>query len=282
MPDVAAKLPLSACVITRDEAANLPACLETLAFCDDVVVVDSGSADETVALARAARARVLERDWPGMIAQKNRAADAARHDWVLSVDADERVSPRLEAAIREVFARPESERRPGYEMAWETWALGGPVRSDRGRARWKLRLFDRRRGRWEGREPHGHVRVDGPTARLGGPLRHHTYRDLSHHVQKIDAYTEAAAEAFHEEGRGTTFGLLVRPPAAFLRTYVLRGGFRDGVRGLVIAAMTAAYVFLKYAKLWERTYGVSADFIPFPGDRRRPGGGPTPPPAGGP
>jgi len=242
-------------VITLNEARNLPACLNALAFCSEVVVVDSGSKDGTRELAAARGARVLERDWPGMIAQKNRAVEAASHDWVLCVDADERVSEALAASIRAVFERPETERAAGYLMAWETWAWGGRIRSDRGRARWKLRLFDRRRGRWVGQEPHGHVKVDGREEKLGGALEHRPYRDLSHHVEKINAYTDAAAEAFDAEGRGTVFGLLVRPPAAFVRSYVLRGGFRDGRRGLVIAVQTWAYVLLKYAKLWERRTG---------------------------
>ncbi len=244
---------LSAVVITKEEATNLPACLDALAFADEVVVVDCGSTDGTPDLARARGARVVETDWPGMIAQKNRAVAAARNDWVLSVDADERVSPELRGSVlRALDAVAAGDEAAGFEMAWATRYLGRVVRSDRGGARWKLRLFDRRRGRWEGEEPHGHVRVDGPVRRLAGPLHHDTVRDLAHHVAKMNAYTDAAAEALDRAGRGVWFGLVVRPPAAFVRSYVVRGGFLGGARGLVVAVMAAAYVFLKYAKLLER------------------------------
>ena len=243
--------PLSACVITRDEESNIEACLASLAFCDERVVVDCGSTDRTVALARSAGARVVEIDWPGMIAQKNRAADAAAHDWILSIDADERVSDALRASILAATIGDGDGGAAGYAMAWETVYLGGPIRSDRGRARWKLRLYDRRRGRWEGHEPHGHVHVAGTVPRLTGPLYHTTVRSLEQHVAKTNAYTDAAALELRGQGRSLAFGLLVRPPAAFLRSFVLRGGFRDGARGFIVAVNAAAYVFLKYAKLWE-------------------------------
>ena len=243
--------PISACVITKNEESNLEACLAALAFCDERLVVDCGSTDRTVAIARAAGARVVEADWPGMIAQKNRAAAEASHDWILSIDADERVSDALRAAIR-ATARGEGAHAPaGYELEWETMFLGGPVRSDRGRARWKLRLYDRRRGAWEGHDPHGHVRVTGRLARLEGKLLHYTYRSIEHQIEKMNPYTDAAALELRGGYRNQAFGLLVRPPAAFVRSYVIRGGFRDGARGFIVAVNAAMYVFLKYAKLWE-------------------------------
>jgi len=240
---------VSACVIAKDEEENLPACLDALAFCDEVLLLDSGSRDRTVSVARARGARVVETGWPGMVAQKNRAVALAGNDWVLCVDADERVTPRLRASIERALAAP---RAAGYAMAWETVFLGGVVRSDRGRARWKVRLFDRRRGRWVGDEPHGHVEVDGPVERLAGALEHRTVRDLAHAVAKMNAYTTAAAEVLEAKGKSVLFGLLARPPAAFFRSFALRGGFRDGWRGFVVAANAAAYVFVKHAKRYER------------------------------
>lgn len=185
--------PISACVITKNEATNIEACLASLAFCDERVVLDAGSTDRTVELARAAGARVIEADWPGMIAQKNRAASHATNEWILSVDADERVTDALRSAI---LATARGDRTPspgGYEMAWETVYLGGPVRSDRGRGRWKLRLYDRRRGGWEGHDPHGHVTVKGSVSRLEGRLLHFTYRSIEHQIEKMNPYTDAAA-----------------------------------------------------------------------------------------
>ncbi|MFV1959560.1 MAG: glycosyltransferase family 2 protein, partial [Planctomycetota bacterium] len=205
-------LSLSACVITKDEERNIGACLDSLAFCDEIVLVDSGSTDRTRELARHQGARVIEADWPGMVAQKNRAVLAARHDWVFCVDADERVSPRLQASIREAFAEEEPVGVAGFRMAWKTVYLGRPVHSDRGGGRWELRLFDRRRGRWVGAEPHGHVEVEGPTKHLEGPLLHHTVRDLAHHVEKMNPYTDAAAAELLVAGKGILFGLIVGPP----------------------------------------------------------------------
>ncbi len=245
-------LPLSACLITKDEADRLPACLAALSFCDEIVVVDSGSTDGTREVARAHGARVLERDWPGMLEQKRRAVDAATYDWVLSVDADEVVSEELRASIQAILgAGGTPPDAAAYALRWENRYLGGPVRSDQGRGLWKVRLFDRRRGRWEGLEPHGHVRVDGSVGRLAGALHHRPYRDLAHVVQKTNAYTTAAAEALLETRRSPLAGMLVRAPWAFLRSYVFRGGFRDGGRGFVVAGLAAWYVFLRSVKLAE-------------------------------
>ena len=223
--------------------------MESVSFCDEVVVVDCGSTDETVAIARASGAVVLERDWPGVAAQKQRAVEAAAHDWVLCLDADERVTPALRASIER--ARQEDPPVAGYALGWETWYLGGRVRSDRGRSRWKVRLYDRRRGRWAGAEPHAHVELDGPDERLDGALLHLTYRDVRHHVEKMNAWTTAAAEAMLDTKRSVLFGVLLRPPAAFVKSWLLRGGLLDGSRGFVVARMSAWYVFLKYVKLAE-------------------------------
>ena len=240
---------ISACIITLDEARHIGACLDGLAFCDERIVVDCGSTDDTVELARAHGATVLERDWPGVAAQKQRAVDAAANDWVLCLDADERVTPALCASIERAFEKEEGAA--GYALGWETWYLGGRVRSDRGRSRWKVRLYDRRLGRWAGAEPHAHVEVDGPVERLEGALLHLTYRDVRHHVEKMNTWTTAAAEAMLGTRGSVLFGVRVRPPAAFLKSWLLRGGILDGARGFVVARMSAWYVFLKYVKLAE-------------------------------
>lgn len=243
--------PVTACLITLDEERNVGPCLESLSFCDEAVVVDCGSTDRTVEIAEEHGARVLVRDWPGVVEQKNRAVEAASNDWVLCLDADERVTPDLRASIERVMDAGAEPCAAGYVLPWETIYLGGPVRSDRGRSRWKVRLFDRRRGRWTGSEPHARVEVDGAIERLKGTLLHHTYRDVAHHVDKMNVWTTAAARAMLGSRRSVLAGVLVRAPWAFVRTYVLCGGFRDGGRGFVVAGMSAYYVFLKYAKLAE-------------------------------
>jgi glycosyltransferase involved in cell wall biosynthesis len=242
---------LSVTVITKNEAANLAAALESVAWADEIVVVDAESHDETATIARRFTDRVVVRPWPGFPQQKNHAASLAAHDWILSIDADERVTPALGDEIRRLLAG--TPAAPGYRIARVTIALGRAIRTTDWYPDWQLRLYDRRRARWdETRRLHEAVRVDGDAGRLSGELEHRAYRDLSHHLQTIDRYTTLAAEEMAAKGRrATLLEIAGHPPLAFLRNYVLRGGLRDGAVGLVISSMNAWYVFLKYAKLWE-------------------------------
>ncbi len=252
----APRLPISACVITRNEARNVADCLRTLDFADDVVVVDSRSTDGTQEIARGLGARVIERDFAGHVPQKQFAVDQAKHDWVFCIDADERVDPALAAAIRLRFgsaAATASTGPAGFEVARHVVYLGRPIDHGGWWPEWRLRLFDRRRGRWAGIDPHDHVEVSGATERLAGELVHYNFRDLTHHVEKINAYASIIADRRGELGeKFSVLRLVLRPPARFFRMYVLRAGFRDGLRGFVLAWMGAFYVFLKYAKAWER------------------------------
>ncbi|MCC7139390.1 MAG: glycosyltransferase family 2 protein [Planctomycetes bacterium] len=245
---------ITAAIIAKDEADHIAACVQSVAWCDEVVVLDSGSRDGTPALARAAGARVVETDWPGWVAQKNRAAAAATHDWVLSIDADERVDARLRAAIERVRAGGEPDVA-AFEMTRHTFVLGRWIDHGGWYPEWRTRLFDRRRARWAGVDPHDRLEVDGPVRRLAeGELVHYTYRSISAHVAQIDRFTTVAAREKVARGRTRTLlAMLFRPPARFLRMYVLRLGFLDGRAGFVLAAMAAWYVFLKYAKVWEAT-----------------------------
>jgi len=242
---------LSVTIITKNEAANIGAALESVAWADELVVVDAGSSDDTVAIARRFTDRVIVHPWPGFPQQKNHAASLASHDWILSIDADERVTPELATEVRRLMGQEPPV--PGYRMARVTFALGRWIRSTDWYPDWQLRLYDRRRGRWdESRLVHESVRVEGEPARLTGELQHLPYRDLSHHLQTIDRYTTLAARDMAAQGRqATVSAILGHPPLAFLRNYVLRGGIRQGTVGLVISSMNAWYVFLKYAKLWE-------------------------------
>jgi (heptosyl)LPS beta-1,4-glucosyltransferase len=243
---------LSVTVITKNEAANLAAALESVAWADEIVVVDAESTDDTVAIARRYTDHVVVRAWPGFPQQKNHAASIAAHDWILSIDADERVTPELAAEIRALMGG--TPAAPGYRLARVTFALGRWIRTTDWYPDWQLRLYDRRRGRWDDtRRVHEAVRLDGDTARLTGELQHFAYRDLSHHLQTIDRYTTLAAEDMAARGGHVSLlALAAHPPLAFLRNYLLRGGIRDGAAGLIISSMNAWYVFLKYAKRWER------------------------------
>jgi (heptosyl)LPS beta-1,4-glucosyltransferase len=243
-------VPLTATVITLNESANLRAALESISWADEIVVVDSESTDDTAAIAREFTAKVIVRPWPGYIAQKNFAAEQAAHDWILSLDADERISPPLAEEIRAIVRQPPEPA--GYRMPRVTFHLGRWIRSTDWYPDYQLRLYDRRRARWAGRYVHESVTADGPVVDLKGEILHYAYRDLAHHFQTMDRYTTLAARQMFEDGRRAgLLDLAMHPPAAFLRNYLLRGGFRDGVPGLIVSAMNARYVGLKFAKLWE-------------------------------
>lgn len=243
--------PVTVTIITLNEAGHIRACLDAVRWADERLVVDSGSTDGTPDLARAAGARVIERDWPGYSQQKNFAAAQAAHDWILSVDADERVTPELAAEIRELMQRgPDAA---GYRMPRVTWHLGRWIRSTDWYPDRQLRLYDRRRATWPARRVHESVTADGSVVDLKQELQHFAYRDISHHLQTMDRYTTLAAEEMHAAGRGAgLFDLTIHPWAAFMRNYFLRGGIKDGLPGFIISTTNAYYVFLKFAKLWAR------------------------------
>ncbi|MEW6321345.1 MAG: glycosyltransferase family 2 protein [Acidobacteriota bacterium] len=262
--------PLTVTVITHNEAAHIEAALASVAWADEIVVVDSGSTDDTVALARKHTDRVIVRDWPGYVAQKNFAAGEARHDWILSLDADERVSEPLRDEILELM-RSDAVLAAGYRIPRVTFHLGRWLRSTDWYPDHQLRLYDRRRARWAGRYVHESVAADGPVGELRHELLHYAYRDIAHHLQTMDRYTTLAARQMHEDGRRAGWlDVLVRPRLAFFRNYVLRGGFRDGMPGLIVSSMNAHYVALKFAKLWELcTRSTSTPPAPGGEDRTR-------------
>ena len=242
---------LSVTVITLNEAAHIGACLQSVAWADDVLVVDSGSIDGTPDLARARGARVIVRDWPGYAAQKNFAASEAAHDWILSLDADERVTPALANEIRGVLdAEPGAA---GYRIPRVTFHLGRWIRTTDWYPDPQLRLYDRRRARWKAKRVHESVEADTAPGMLRAELQHYAYRDVSHHHQTMDRYTTLAADEMYDSGRRAgVVDLALHPWAAFLRNYLLRRGMLDGVPGFIISVMNAYYVFLKFAKLYAR------------------------------
>lgn len=243
---------ISACVITRDEADRIEACLGSLAWCDEVVVVDSHSSDDTRERAAALGARVIERDWPGFAAQKEFAVRAAAHDWVLVVDADERVSEALRAEI-EARCRAGFDGVAGWSVPRCSRYLGRWIRHGTWYPDRSVRLFDRRRGRFAAKatyDLHERVVLDGPTGALHADLLHVPYRSLSEHLQTIDRYTTIMAEGLQARGRRARISDLVLHPAwRFVQFYVLKAGFLDGWRGLLLAYLAAHYVRLRYAKL---------------------------------
>lgn len=240
---------ISACVITLNEADRIAACLDSLAFCDERVVVDSGSADSTRDVAAAHGARVVEHPFVGFRAQKDFAVSQARHDWVLCLDADERVTPALHAAIE--VARDGGFAAAGYRFARATEYFGAFLRHGNAYPDRVLRLFDRRRGGWRaGREIHEHAVVDGAVVTLAGDLEHVAYRSLDDQLARYRRYAAMMAADMHARGRrGGLHNLIVNPGWRFLRGYVLRAGFMDGWRGFLFACMEADYVREKFARL---------------------------------
>ena len=250
---------LTVTVITYNEADHIQHALESVAWADEIIVVDSGSTDGTVDLARGRATQVIVRDWPGYSAQKNFAAEQAAHDWILSLDADERVTPELAAEIRTVIAGEPQAR--GFRIRRVSRYLGRWIRTTDWYPDPQLRLYDRRAARWNGARVHESVRLDaGTPVQLRGELLHYGYRNISHHLKTIDTYTTLVAEQWHREGRSTgPLSMALHPWFAFVRNYLLRRGIADGTAGFVISLLNAYYVFLKHAKLWERRASPAGD-----------------------
>jgi glycosyltransferase involved in cell wall biosynthesis len=244
---------LSACVIACNEECELPRCLDSVAFADEIVVViDAKSTDRTEAIARERASRVEVRPYDGDIEQKRYATSLATREWVLVIDPDEVASAELAGSICDVVRS--GRALAGYELDRLTWYLGRWIRHGDFYPDWKLRLFRRDAYRWQGANPHGRIEVSGPVGRLEGVLEHYSYRDIADHVDRVQRWSTQAALAMAGSGRrARSRDLLLRPLWRGFRGYVLKRGFLDGAPGLVVAFANAGYVFLKYAKLWERT-----------------------------
>ena len=242
---------ITATVITFNEEHNIAAALESLSWADEIIVVDSESADRTVEIAREFTDRVFVRAWPGYSAQKNFAAEQAVNDWILSLDADERISEDLANQIARLKDRGEP-KAAAFEMPRLTRYLGRWIKHSGWRPDYKLRLYHRKRARWRGDYVHETLEVDGESERLSGDILHYTVRSASEHHTRMDRYTSlAASQSFAQGKHASLFSLLVSPTAVFLRSYILKLGFLDGAPGLAIARFAAHYEFLKNLKLWE-------------------------------
>ncbi|MBI2189660.1 MAG: glycosyltransferase family 2 protein [Acidobacteria bacterium] len=237
-------------IITLKEAEHIAAAIDSARWADEVLVVDCGSTDGTVDIARSTGAVVLCREWTGYVDQKNFAAERASHDWIFSLDADERITPALAAEVRTLLTT--EPPLGGYRLPRVAYHLGRWVRTTDFYPDYQTRLYDRRTARWRGQYVHESVSVDGPVGQLRHELQHYSFRNLRDQLDRINHYTTLAARQMHESGRRSgPLHLLVHPPAAFLRNYLLRRGILDGTAGLTISLMNAYSVFLKFAKLWE-------------------------------
>jgi glycosyltransferase involved in cell wall biosynthesis len=241
---------LSVIVTTRNEAENLPACLESVAWADEVLVVDSGSTDATGEIAARHGARVLVHPYHSAGAQKNWALQQVPGPWVLILDADERVSPELAPSIRAVLEQ--DGPLDGYFLRRQSYFLGHRIRFCGWRADRVLRLFRLGHGLYDDRLVHETLQLQGQAGQLRAPLLHYTYRSFSDYLDKLDRYSERGAADLREAGRRPSVpALLTRPAARFLRMYVLQLGFLDGVWGLLLCTLASHSVWLKYARLYE-------------------------------
>lgn len=245
---------LSAIVIAKNEARNIGTCLDSLAFCDQRIVVDGDSEDETATLARANGADVtVSKEWRGFGHQKNMALSLANGDWVLSVDADERISEALAAEIRKAIAAGDAD---GYEMPRLSTFCGRPMRHSGWYPDYVLRLFRRGRARFSDDLVHERVICDGPVARLKEPLTHHPVERLEDSLSRMDRYSTARAEMIVDSGRRVSFftGIL-RGWWTFIQTYFIRLGFLDGREGFLLAVANAEGTYYRYMKAWLKGRG---------------------------
>ncbi len=249
---------LSVVVITKNEEANIERCLSSVEWADELVIIDSQSTDKTVEIATRFGARIFSPVWRGYGPAKQEGVDRATHEWILSIDADEVVEPTLAKEIQDVVASETD--RAGYYMPRKTEFLG----------RWILhcgwypdrlvRLFRKSKGRLSDAVVHEEVVVDGPVGYLSGHLLHYSYPDLEHYLRKFNTYTTLGAEEAFRAGRKAGWtDLVVRPPVAFIKHYISRQGFRDGVQGFIVSVLSATAVLVKYAKLWNKEKQVLED-----------------------
>lgn len=246
---------LSACIITLNEAERIEACVRSVSFCDEVVVVDASSNDDTCERARALGARVIEHERLAAGPAKQLAVAAALHDWVLCIDADERVSDELRVQIERLRAGGFAGRA-GWSFPRITDYFGRFLRHGNAYPDRVLRLFDRRRGGWTASEVHEHACVKGRVGRLSGRLLHYSYRSLSDHEARMERFAALMARRLHANGRsGSIAQIVINPAWRFVRGYLLRLGFLDGWRGLVFALVETSYVRRKYSKLYLLSRG---------------------------
>ena len=253
-PAAAPRAGISAFITCCNEADNIRRCLESVKWCDEIVVVDSGSTDGTLEICKQFTDRIYQRPWPGFVEQKRFALEQCTCDWVLNIDADEEVSPSLKAEMLAILQNSRASpatirgfyvpRVVFYIGRW--WFKGGWY------PEYRLRFCQRAYTSWGGHDPHEKAIVDGATAKLKQPLHHYTYTDFSDQVRSLNSLSSSAAASLFEHGKRASFvEIAVRPIVRFVKFYFIKFGYREGLAGFIVACLEAYYVFLKYAKLWE-------------------------------
>jgi len=242
---------LSVIIITYNEEDNIRECLESVKWSDEIVIVDAFSSDRTVEIAREFTPRVLQNRWTNFSQQKNFALGKASNEWVLNIDADERVTPELQKEILAIL-KSQSLSFNGYYIARRNHYWGKWIRHCGWYPDYKLRLFLREKGKFNERLVHESVLVEGRKGYLKSCLNHYSYKNLSDHLSKIDKFTSLAArEMFTNGKKGRVFDLLFRPAVKFINMYLIKRGYLDGTYGLIVSIIGSFYVFMKYLKLWQ-------------------------------
>jgi glycosyltransferase involved in cell wall biosynthesis len=271
------RLPVSVIVTTYNEEVNIGGCIASALWADEVLVVDSFSKDRTVQIASAFPVSVLQREYFGSAAQKNWSLDRVQHDWVLILDADERVPEALAREILQLLA--DGPQAAGYYLRRRNIVLGKVIRHSGWSTDKVIRLFRKDKGRYPNRRVHADLDIEGVVPTLRNPLDHYTFRSIGQYFDKLVNYAEwGAAQAFREGKRVGFVEVGLRPAWRFARTYVLQLGFLDGLHGLVVCGLQAFGTFLKYARLWDyrvrERAGDRVELPPFDDDERtwqRPG-----------
>ena len=248
--------PISATVITFNEEKKIEDALRSLSFVDEIVIVDSGSGDRTLDICREYTDKIFQRDWSGFVDQKTYAVMKASNNWIISLDADERITPELQKEIEtEAHA---GFRYHGYRIPRTAYFMGRWIRHGDWYPDYQMRLFDRRHGNWQGGHVHESVKIVGRSGRMAGEIHHYTYRDFSEYLRKLETYSTLAALDYRQSGRKVAFWMLLgKPLSVFIKAYLMKRGFMDGAAGFAVAVMGAVSVFFKYAKLYElkKEYG---------------------------
>jgi glycosyltransferase involved in cell wall biosynthesis len=243
------KVPVSVVIVTKNEERNIQAALESVSDFEDIVVLDSFSDDATISICRRFTERVYQQDWQGYARQKQNAVDLAKKDWVLLLDADERVTPELK---KELTVRLSDGSVYGYFIPRKNYFLGKWIRHGGWWPDYTLRLFRKDVSYVEPREVHEKVVVKGPTGRTENPLEHYTYATISDYLKKMERYASLSADELSGRKSLPFLSMLLSPGFVFFKMYLLRQGFRDGARGFMLAALYGFYTFVKYAKIWEK------------------------------
>ena len=240
---------LSAIVIAKNEAKNIDECLKSISFVDEIVFVDTGSEDETVTIAKKYTGKVFVTEWKGYAGTKQYALEKATGKWILWLDADERITPRLAFEIREVI---KNTSLAGFRMPRKAFFLGRWIKHGGWYPGYVVRLFLKEKARFGEERVHERLIIDGPIGTLKAPILHYTDNSIHHYFEKFNVYTTLAAKDLSERGKSISIPeILFRSIHMFFKMYLLRAGFLDGMEGFILAVFSSFYVFTKYAKLWE-------------------------------